>query len=362
MRANAEDRPLQDLLAMLRAGVGHDFTHYKRGTLVRRIARRVAAHRLRDMAAYASFVREHPRELEILFDELLIGVTSFFRKPGAWEALARAVTERLGADPGSGEVRAWVVGCSTGEEAYSLAIVLRECLDALGRARRVQVFATDVDRQAIAIARRGAYPLTIAGDVSPDRLRRFFWQQGDAYRVSREIRNTVVFACHDVITAPPFTQLDVLSCRNLLIYLDSELQSRLVPMFHRCLKPDGILFLGTSETVASAPGLFRPADGKWRLYRRVESSTPPGTRTLRSGRDDQVPRDPIDDLYTTNAELSSDNARLLSTNADLRRSNANLTASVEDLQSANEELQSIVADLRARKTRAPAASANRRRR
>ncbi|HEX7489794.1 MAG TPA: CheR family methyltransferase, partial [Anaeromyxobacteraceae bacterium] len=228
------------------------------------------------IASYARYLQENPQEQDLLFNELLIGVTSFFRDPAAWEALRdKAFPALFSGQPRVAALRAWIPACSTGEEAYSLAIVFKEALE---KARpkvsfSLQIFATDLDRTAIERARQGVYPTNIASDVSPERLRRFFLkEEGGNYRVGKEIREMVILAPQDVIRDPPFTKLDVLICRNLLIYLEPELQQRLVPLFHYSLNPGGILFLGTSETVGGSPGLFAPLDQKLRLYRRKESA------------------------------------------------------------------------------------------
>ena len=266
---------VEKICVLLRDYSGNDFTLYKRSTIYRRIERRMGLHQIHDHAQYLRFLREHPPEIEILFNELLIGVTSFFRDPGEWERLRQEILPELVTQraPG-GALRAWVPGCSTGEEAYSLAMVFREVLDPVKTLRNVnvQIFATDLDRRAIEKARLGIYPENIAADVSPERLRRFFVRDDRGYRVSKDIRETVVFAPQNVLTDPPFTKVDIVSCRNLLIYLSGEVQKRLIPLFHYCLNPGGVLFLGTAETAGSFPSLFVPLDGRSRLYRRLDQS------------------------------------------------------------------------------------------
>jgi two-component system CheB/CheR fusion protein len=280
--ATAEARPptaqnaIEKICLLLRDYSGNDFTVYKRSTIYRRIERRMGLHQIHDHTQYLQFLREHPQEIEILFDELLIGVTSFFRDPGEWERLRHEVLPGLVTQraPG-GALRAWVPGCSTGEEAYSLAIAFREVLDPIktGRNVNVQIFATDLDRRAIETARLGVYPENIAADVSPERLRRFFVRDDRGYRVSKDIRETVVFAPQNVLTDPPFTKVDVVSCRNLLIYLSGEIQRRLIPLFHYCLNPGGVLVLGTAETIGSFTNLFAPLDARTRLYRRLDRAS-----------------------------------------------------------------------------------------
>jgi two-component system CheB/CheR fusion protein len=264
---------LEKVFILLRAHTGNDFSLYKVSTIYRRIERRMGLHQIDKLADYVRFLRENPREVELLFKELLIGVTSFFRDPEAWEHLRQDVLpDLLQARRRASVVRAWVPGCSTGEEAYSLAMILTEAIELAGSPRvTLQIFATDLDRDAIEKARQGLYPNNIAADVSPARLHRFFVQDERGYRVRKDIREAVVFAPQNVIMDPPFTKLDVLSCRNLLIYLSSELQKKLIPLFHYALNPGGILFLGSAETVGASSALFAPADGKTRVFRRLES-------------------------------------------------------------------------------------------
>ena len=268
---------LEKAVILLRAHTGNDFSLYKRNTLHRRIERRMSVHQIHKAAAYVRFLQENSQELDLLFKELLIGVTSFFRDPAAWEHLVEQALPALLANRSPGQtLRAWVPGCSSGEEAYSLAIVLKEAVESLKpRARfAIQVFATDLDRDAIGKARQGLFPHNIATDVSAERLRRFFAREEHGYRARKEIRETVVFAQQNLITDPPFTRLDLLSCRNLLIYLASETQARLMPLFHYSLNPGGILFLGSAETVGGFTDLFAPLSGRFRLFQRKE----PGVR------------------------------------------------------------------------------------
>lgn len=262
--------PLNQLLAMLRNRTGHDFSQYKKSTVNRRIERRMTLHRVESLRKYVRFMQEHPDEANRLFKELLIGVTSFFRDAEAFDALQAALIEKLRGAPTGRVIRAWVPGCSTGEEAYSIAIIFREILDKLGRQDAVQIFATDLDEEAIEVARRGIYPLGIANDVLPNRLERYFAREEDGFQVKKEVREMVVFAPQNLVGDPPFTRLDLISCRNLLIYLEGTLQERLLPMFHYALNPGGTLFLGSSETVGSAGHLFEAIDKKWKVFRRIE--------------------------------------------------------------------------------------------
>ena len=265
---------LEKAVILLRSHTGHDFSLYKRNTLYRRIERRMGIHQIGKMAAYVRYLQENSQELDLLFKELLIGVTSFFRDPAAWEQLREQALPALLANRSPRQtLRAWVPGCSTGEEAYSLAIVLKEAVEAIKPKAQfaIQVFATDLDRDGIEKARQGYYPNNIAADVSPERLRRFFAKEERGYRVRKEIREIVIFAPQNLIMDPPFTKLDLLSCRNLLIYLTAEVQKKLMPLFHYSLTPGGILFLGSAETVGSGTDLFAPLGGKSRLFRRTES-------------------------------------------------------------------------------------------
>ena len=262
---------LGSILDLLRARSKHDLTLYKPSTLRRRIERRMAIHGVNTMAEYAALLLANASELDLLFKELLIGVTSFFRDPEVWDELKTVVLPALFArsEPGQ-RFRAWVAGCSTGEEAFSLAIVFTEALDQLAGppAPTLQIFATDLSADAVAFARRGHYSATIAAEISPERLVRFFRTQDDGCLVDARIREMVLFAQHDVIMDPPFTRLDLLSCRNLLIYFNATLQKRLLPLFHYSLRPGGILILGESETVGSAQGLFPVLSSKSRIYQR----------------------------------------------------------------------------------------------
>lgn len=264
---------LEKILILLRARAGHDFSAYKKNTLYRRIERRMCLHQIDQIGAYVRYLQENPQELDLLFKELLIGVTSFFRDPAAWAILGEKVLPALLANCAPGPWRAWVAGCSTGEEAYSLAIAVREAAETLvpKKAFKFQIFASDLDRDAIDRARTGVFLENISADVSPERLSRFFTKEESGYRIRSEIREMVIFSPHSVILDPPFTKLDFLSCRNLLIYLSAEMQKRLFPIFHYSLKPDGALFLGSAETVSSEAKLFTAIDGKSRLFRRIET-------------------------------------------------------------------------------------------
>ncbi len=270
--ATVSDRSgLDKVVLLLRAHTGHDFSLYKKNTLYRRIERRMGLHQLPRIADYVRYLRDNPQEIDLLFKELLIGVTRFFRDPELWEQLkTEVIPALLASQHDDATLRAWIPGCSTGEEAYSLAICFREALHELQPAAHftLQIFATDLDPDAIHKARAGVYPADIIADVGAQRLQRFFVQDERGYRVSSEIREMVIFAPQNLVMDPPFTKLDLLSCRNLLIYLEPELQKRLLPLFHYSLRPGGVLVLGSAETVGDSTGLFSALPGRNRLYQR----------------------------------------------------------------------------------------------
>jgi len=274
------EQSLAAILGLLRERSKHDLTLYKTSTVRRRVDRRMGVHGLDSLARYDHFVRENPQELDLLFKEMLIGVTSFFRDPAVWQELKDRVLPALLArrTPGTG-LRAWVVGCSTGEEAYSLAIAFRELADTqpVPDAWTLQIFATDLNADAIAIARSGHFSAKIADAMTPERLSRFFNAEGDGFLIRKEIRQMVLFAQHDVILDPPFTRLDILSCRNLMIYFNATLQQRLLPLFHYALRPGGVLVLGEAEAVGRFSSLFAPLDPKSRLYLRNDGATVAGS-------------------------------------------------------------------------------------
>jgi chemotaxis methyl-accepting protein methylase len=269
---------LEKVVILLRVHTGNDFSFYKRNTLHRRIERRMGIHQIHRMDAYVRYLQENSQELDLLFKELLIGVTGFFRDPAAWEQLRTEAIPSLLASHSPGQaLRAWVPGCSSGEEAYSLAIVFKEALEETKPKRNfaLQIFATDLDRDAIDNARQGLFPDNIGADVSPERLSRFFAKEERSYRARKEIREMVICAPQNLIADPPFTKLDLLSCRNLLIYLTPEIQKKLIPLFYYSLSPGGILFLGSAETIGGFTDLFAPLSGRSRLFRRTGSSVRP---------------------------------------------------------------------------------------
>ena len=268
-----DENYLKKIFVLLRAQTSHDFSQYKPSTIYRRIERRMAVHQIEQIEGYVKYLQQNPPEVEALFRDLLIGVTNFFRDPEAFEVLADQVIPKLfaGKSPG-GTVRIWSTGCSTGEEAYSLAILMVERMAMLKQSFTVQVFATDIDSRAIATARIGLYPASIAADISAERLARFFTLEpnGLSYRIHKGIRDLLVFSEHDLLKDPPFSKLDLISCRNLLIYLNANLQRRLIPLFHYALVSTGMLFLGSSEGVGDFETLFAVLDRKAKLYRRKE--------------------------------------------------------------------------------------------
>ncbi|MBS1533310.1 MAG: PAS domain-containing protein [Bacteroidetes bacterium] len=269
---------IQKILMLLRTHTGHDFAQYKKNTITRRIDRRLAFHQLPDYMHYITYLRENPHEIDILFNELLIGVTKFFRDHAAYDVLKEKLYGVLKQKSESDPVRAWVAGCSTGEEAYSVAILLLECLNTmkLRKLPKVQIFATDLDADAIEQARQGIYLDNIAADVSPERLERFFTKKDDHYLVKKELREMIVFAQHNIIKDAPFTRLDLLCCRNVMIYLNADLQKKIIPIFHYSLNSRGVLFLGPAETLGGFNELFVPIDPKWKIFERKEGAASMG--------------------------------------------------------------------------------------
>jgi two-component system CheB/CheR fusion protein len=272
--AEAEPGPdyLTAILALVHARTRRDFRRYKKNTIRRRVERRMGLHHIVQLGDYLNFLRQDPAEVKQLFQDLLIGVTSFFRDPESWDALARHFLTPLVAEHDNEEVplRVWTPGCATGEEAYSAAIVLQEQLAQAQKTCGVQVFATDINENALEFARAGLYPISIAADVNPERLRRFFLKLDEhAYQVNKPVRESVAFAIQDLISDPPFSKLDLIICRNLLIYLEPDIQRRVISLFHFALRPGGGLFLGSSEGISRQEELFEPVIKKWHVYRRV---------------------------------------------------------------------------------------------
>lgn len=268
----APDSALQQIITRLQSHTRHDFSLYKTSTMQRRIERRMAIHNLDSMQLYAGFLADNPQENDLLFKELLIGVTQFFRDTAVWDYLTDSALPALLQHSSETALRAWCIGCSTGEEAYSLAITFCQLLQQQPQLRRfsLKIFASDLSPDAIARARRGQYPLAISEHVSAEQLQQFFIRHDSYYQIKQHIRDMVLFAQHDVILDPPFTRQDLIICRNLLIYFDSLLQHRLLPLLHYSLRCNGILLLGSSETIGRSQNLFQPLQANLRLYSRKD--------------------------------------------------------------------------------------------
>jgi two-component system CheB/CheR fusion protein len=405
------ENALNKIFIVLRAHTGHDFSQYKPTTLQRRIARRMAIHQIEAIDDYVRFLQQTAVEVEALFHDLLIGVTRFFRDAEAFLVLQNEVIPKLFAGkPAGTPVRVWVPACSTGEEAYSIAILLAECMATLKQNCTVQIFATDIDSRAIATARAGLYPASIDADMAPARLARFFTAEpGDGgYRVHKALRDLLVFSEQNLIKDPPFSRLDLVSCRNLLIYLDGDLQKKLIPMFHYVLNRGGALFLGTSEGIGGFDSLFGVLDRKAKIYQRkadphvqghsalerfaptaaaASATHPPATKAA-SGMNlplrilEEAPLEPglahaaprwagqqadvdariaalqlelrakeehiqsaREELDTSNEELKSTNEGMQAVNEELQSSNEELETAKEEMQSVNEELTTVNTEL-----------------
>jgi two-component system, chemotaxis family, CheB/CheR fusion protein len=264
---------------MLRNQSGHDFFCYKQGTILRGIEQRMMINRITSEKEYVSFLERHPEEFARLHRELLIGVTRFFRDRGAFEALNTLVLSKLfEPDRLPDSLRFWVLGCSTGEEVYSLAILAQEHIEACRDQPKLTVFATDIQPEALARARWGVYPPSISKNISKERLDRFFVPHDQGYKVKPSIREPIIFADHSIVDDIPFSRLDLVTCRNLLIYLQSEAQERALELIHYALKPDGFLFLGQSESVGFHDSLFRQVSREWNIYQRVSDTPVPKTK------------------------------------------------------------------------------------
>jgi two-component system, chemotaxis family, CheB/CheR fusion protein len=271
--SGSSENAIKKVFVLLRAQTGHDFSKYKPNTINRRIERRLAVQQIENMDEYVRYLQQAPSEVEALFRDLLIGVTNFFRDKDAFNKLEDEIIPKLFlGKPAGSNIRVWCTGCSTGEEAYSIAILMQEQLEKLKKSFNIQIFATDIDSQAIAIARSGLYPASISIDITPERLSRFFITEpgGGAYRINKTIRDMLIFSEQSLIKDPPFSKLDLITCRNLLIYLSSELQKKIIPLFHYALNPNGLLFLGSSETVGDYESLFTSLDRKFKIYQKKE--------------------------------------------------------------------------------------------
>ena len=273
--ARTEQQVQEEISRLLRSHSGHDFSGYKRKTFMRRVARRMKVVQVGALEDYLQMLKEDPQEVMALFRDLLINVTNFFRDADAFAALKSQVIPRLFEGRGADEtIRIWVPGCATGEEVYSLAMLVREQMDGLDIVPRIQIFATDIDSEALAAARAGRYPHALLEHIEPERLKRFFRRDGASCVVSKEVREMCIFSPHNVISDPPFSRMDMVSCRNLLIYLGGELQNQVIPTFHYALKPGGYLFLGTSEGVSRHGDLFAPVDKQHRIFQSRDHGGP----------------------------------------------------------------------------------------
>ena len=262
---------VQKILALIRTRTGHDFSNYKQTTIRRRIERRLAVHQIDSIEKYDTYLEKTSSEIEILFKDLLIGVTSFFRDAEAFRVLkAKVIPELIKNKNIEIPLRIWVAGCATGEEAYSIAILFAEEMDKPKNQINIQIFASDIDNEALEVARMAIYPDSIAADVSSERLDRFFIKEDNAYRIKKQIRDMIVFADQNVIKDPPFSRLDLVSCRNLLIYMETVLQKKILPLFHYTLTHQGFLFLGTSESIGEFSYLFSPISSKWKIFKSKE--------------------------------------------------------------------------------------------
>lgn len=266
------ERALRKIFMLVRNRTGHDFSYYKENTVYRRIGRRMNVHQIDNIPNYLKYLQENPHEIDILFKELLINVTNFFRDPKAFEALKNNLRELILEKSDVDSIRVWVPGCSSGEEVYSIAILIHELLEETGKNLSVQVFGTDIDIDAINTARTGTYPHTINEDIDSERLKKYFIKTDSLYTIKSDIREMAVFAPHDVLEDPPFTKLDLLSCRNLLIYLNGDAQQKVLSNFNYALNNDGILFLGPSESVGEFVDAFNVLDKKWKIFRCVKST------------------------------------------------------------------------------------------
>lgn len=263
---------LQKIYILIRSATGHDFSQYKVNTIRRRIERRMAVHQIDKISGYVAYLQKNPAEIKMLFKDLLITVTNFFRDPKAFKLLNdKVILPMVKAKPGEMPIRVWVPGCATGEEAYSIAILFSEAMKNFKKHLNVQIFATDIDEDAIEYARQGIYPDSIAADVPTDRLKTYFIKEENAYKIRKQIREMVVFASQNLVKDAPFSKLDMVSCRNVLIYMNALLQKKILPLFHYTLNPDGFMFLGTSETIGEFADLFSPVDAKWKIFKRKKA-------------------------------------------------------------------------------------------
>ncbi|WP_394754014.1 chemotaxis protein CheB [Crenothrix sp.] len=378
------------ILMQLRTSTGHDFSLYKKSALIHRIERRMAQHLIEGTDVYARYLKETPAEMQLLFNDLLINITQFFRDTEAFTVLEKEFLPALCKDKTDDYVfRVWIAGCATGEEAYSIAILLSELMEKTHQTFKVQIYSTDLAENVIATARAGFYPLNIIQDVPAERLQRFFIKEDTGYRIKKEIREMIVFAVHNIIKNPPFSKLDLLCCRNLMIYLEPELQNRLILRFHNALKPNGVLFLSPSESIGNHTDLFSVLDRKWKLYSASHAlTTMPAVVAnpmIEASRNTIKPIDTMKPSTEANfAELTQHNANpvitqklkyvakrehieelqqqiavmkegyqrsieeLQCSNEEFQTTNQELETSREELQSVNEELSTVNSELKCR--------------
>lgn len=272
----AIEEDLQTIFYLIKTRTGHDFSIYKESTMYRRISKRTNLHRIDNLKEYIRYLQRNPEEIDQLFQELLINVTSFFRDPEAFSIIKGKVLPELMTSKNEGDtLRIWVPGCSNGEEVYSLAMILHELIESRGRYFKIQILGTDIDKTTIKNARKRIYPEDIRVDISRERLEKFFIKVEGNYQIKNEIRKMAVFAAHDVLKDPPFTNLDMISCRNLLIYLKADAQKILLSTFNYALKKEGVLFLGPSESIGESLTSFQVLDKKWKIFKSSKSNTLP---------------------------------------------------------------------------------------
>jgi len=266
------EQALRKIFMLVRSRTGRDFSYYKENTVYRRIGRRMNVHQIENIPIYLRYLQENPLEIDILFKELLINVTNFFRDDKAFDSLKNNIRDLIIEKSDGDNIRVWVPGCSSGEEVYSIAIIINELLEESGKNLDVQIFGTDIDTDAITTARSGTYSTSISADVNPERLKKFFVKKDNIYIIKNHIREMVVFAPHDVIKDPPFTRIDILSCRNLLIYLNGDAQEKTISNFNYAINKDGLLFLGPSESVGGFVDAFNALDKKWKIFRCIKNT------------------------------------------------------------------------------------------
>ena len=341
-----DENALRQICVLLYAQTRHAFSQYQPSIILRRIDRRMAIHQIIDIDDYVTYLRQAPLEIEALFRDMQIGVTHFFRDTEAFEALETKIIPKLFANKAQSDVvRVWVPGCSTGEEAYSITILLHECMSALKQSWTVQVFATDIDARAIATARAGLYPISVTADISEQRLARYFvlTPDGTAYRIQQNIRNLLVFSEHDLNKDPHFSKVDLISCRNLLIYLSADLQNKFIPLFYDALNPYGLLFLGRSEDVGGYVDLFSVLDRKSRLFQRRWG------KSMRADIQNDGAADAPESVLPPIGpdKLTIHDEYLHAAQQSMERSNEELQSSIEEMQSINEEMETAKEELQA---------------